>query len=615
MEDLTAYLPMDRRQALARGLELPERCSGTALFADISGFTPLFAALAEQLGPQRAAEEMTRLLGQVYDRLVYQVEQQHGSVIDFVGDAITCWFDEKGEGRSRKREGQPEVPTEAAFSLSSRRAATCALAMQRAMVPFTDVDVLPGVRATLAVKVGIACGPARRFVVGDPVCRQIDVLAGATLRAMSQAEGIAQKGDVVLAPSARTALQGNAILAETRVHPETGAEFTVLTALAAPAGADPWPAVAESNLGAEQIRPWVLASLYARLRGGDGEARPELRPIVALFVRFTGIDYDHDPAAGQKLEAFIRWVQQTAARCAGEMIQVTIGDKGSFLYIVFGAIAAHDDDAFRAVRTAQALLSPPESLRFMALQIGIASGPARTGAYGSTTRRSYGAIGSDVVLAARLMVAAPPGEMRCSYSVYRQVQNKMNFETLRPVRVKGRVGLIRVYRPAGETLRRDIATPPTLIGRRAEAATLAHVVDKVQNGETRVLLIEGEAGIGKSHLVEVLIYVAREYGLSGLTGNGQSIEQQTPYRAWRDVINTYFGLDDVLDINERRARVVALIPQLIPEHTARLPVLNDMLGLDLPETPLTQSLDANLRQQNVVLVVTALLRAWPMSVR
>ena len=52
------YSPIDRRHALARGQTLPERAEGAALFADISGFTPLTEALALELGPKRGAEEL-----------------------------------------------------------------------------------------------------------------------------------------------------------------------------------------------------------------------------------------------------------------------------------------------------------------------------------------------------------------------------------------------------------------------------------------------------------------------------------------------------------------------------------------------------------------------------
>src|SRR6476660_7436528 len=93
MEALYAYIPTDRRYALARGVDLPDHPTGAALFADVSGFTPLTEALVQALGPQRGPEELSRWLNEIYDALLSEVESYHGSVISFSGDAITCWFD------------------------------------------------------------------------------------------------------------------------------------------------------------------------------------------------------------------------------------------------------------------------------------------------------------------------------------------------------------------------------------------------------------------------------------------------------------------------------------------------------------------------------------------
>lgn len=587
MNTLHTFLPQDRRRALASGQTLPEKAHGTALFADISGFTPLIASLAEKFGPSRAAEETTHLVNQVYENLIGQVEQYEGSVIDFVGDAITCWFEGDKKGL---------------------RGATCALAIQQQMVAFEQVEVVAGVSASLIVKIGLATGPARRFIVGDPALHQIDTLAGETIRQMAFAENLAQKGEIILAPSAIEALGPLAQITVINPHPELALPFAILhslVALAAP-GRDNYPE--PQSLPIEMIRPFILPPLYRRLDTGRGEPLPELRPIVAMFLRFTGLDYDHDPNVGQKLDAFIRWVQQTVASYDGHLLQLTIGDKGSFLYIVFGALNAHDDDAVRAVHNASALLTPPAELSFIIPQIGLASGPARTGTYGSNTRRSYGAIGGDVVLAARLMMIAPAGEMRCSHTIYHQAHAKINFENLPPVRVKGRAGLIRIYRPGIPAPTN--ANQLVMVGRQAEIAQIKNLLTAIQNGKSHILLIEGEAGIGKSRLVSQLLSQLHEQGLTGLIGVGQSIEQQTPYRAWQELLTTYFRLDEIPDIAERRTRVKTLVAQLIPTHNQRLPILNDMLGLNFPENELTISLDANLRQQNMALLVTDLLQVW-----
>jgi class 3 adenylate cyclase len=121
--------------ALAHGQALPDRVSGSALFADISGFTPLTEALARELGPQRSSEELTRHLSLVYDALIQTLHRCGGSVISFNGDAITCWFD-----------GDDGV-----------RGVACDLAMQRAMQNFTVVE-LPSGQTLPLCRIGVAVG-------------------------------------------------------------------------------------------------------------------------------------------------------------------------------------------------------------------------------------------------------------------------------------------------------------------------------------------------------------------------------------------------------------------------------------------------------------------------
>src|SRR6266404_6237091 len=170
------YIPMDRRQAIARDSTLPERAEGTALFADISGFTPLTEALARTFGPRRGAEELTVHLNSVYRALIQEVDRYAGSVIAFAGDAITCWF-QKDKGRT---------------------ATTCALAMQSTMAQFSQVKLVNGEVVSLGVKVGIASGPVRRFLVGNPEIQVLDVVAGQTLNRMAAATHHAARGEVVL---------------------------------------------------------------------------------------------------------------------------------------------------------------------------------------------------------------------------------------------------------------------------------------------------------------------------------------------------------------------------------------------------------------------------------
>ena len=85
-----AYIPGDRRRALARGEELPLRAHGAAMFVDISGFTPLTEALARELGGRRGAEELSATLDRIFCRPRRTRTISAASVIYFSGDAVTA---------------------------------------------------------------------------------------------------------------------------------------------------------------------------------------------------------------------------------------------------------------------------------------------------------------------------------------------------------------------------------------------------------------------------------------------------------------------------------------------------------------------------------------------
>ncbi len=222
------YFPQDRRMALALGKDMPENVDGVALFADISGFTPLTEALTDALGLRRGAEELPLYLNAIYDALIGEVERFGGSVISFAGDAITCWFDESLlHERAASQEGTPRLE---AGSLAVLQAVSCALAMQSAMRAFAAVEVPGREPVALAVKIAIACGPARRFLVGDPSILLYDVLAGETLYRMAEGEHHANRGEILLDESTVKGLGDKVEIAEWR-SADTGQRFAVLAGL------------------------------------------------------------------------------------------------------------------------------------------------------------------------------------------------------------------------------------------------------------------------------------------------------------------------------------------------------------------------------------------------
>ena len=582
METPIAYIPTDRLHALADGVTLSDRTHGAALFADISGFTPLTEALARELGPQRGAEELTRHLNLVYDALIGELQRYGGSVISFSGDAITCWF-----------EGDVGL-----------LATACALSMQQTMRRFTSVPLPSGQSLALAMKVAVSTGPARRFLVGDPNVQVIDALAGAILDQLAAAEHQAGKGEVVLDPAAVAALADRVRIAEWRVD-ESGQRFGVVSDIVKPVSPAPWAPVRGDALSDGQVRPWLLPAVYERLSSGQGEFLAELRPAVALFLLFGGIDYDADEEAHTRLDTYIRAVQGVVARYEGSLLQLTIGDKGSYLYVAFGAPLAHEDDVVRASSAALELRSLKGDFPYIHdVRIGISRGRMRTGAYGGAMRRTYGVLGDDVNLAARLMQAAALGQILASRAAYQGAEAEFEWERLPDIRVKGKVEPVAIFSLIGSRERRAVrlqepeyALP--MVGREAELKVAEQRIGQMLGGHGQIVGVTGEAGIGKSRLVAETIRRAFERQIVGYGGECLSYGTHTSYLVWHSIWRSFFGADPAWEVEKqvkvltRQLRVIdaALVP--------RLPLLGAALNLPIPDNDLTQGFDAQLRKTSL----------------
>ena len=585
---------MDRRQALAHGKSLPERVQGTALFADISGFTPLTEALARELGPQRGSEEITRHLNLVYDAVIAEVHGYGGSVIGFSGDAITCWFDQD----------------------NGLRAVASGLAMQEAMARFAHIAVPSGKTMALAIKTSIACGPARRFLVGNPEQGLVEVLAGQTLNRLAQVDHHTQGGEVVLDTATAVALGDQMQVAFWRDDEERTCAYAVVDGLKRPAPASAWPALADHAINGAIARPWLLPPVYERLRSGLGEFLAELRPAVSLFMSFTGIDYDHDREAERKLDLFVRQVQTILAQYEGNLIQLTIGDKGSYLYAAFGAPVAHEDDALRAASTALTLRDLACRLDFIdEARLGIAQGRMRTGAYGSSTMRTYGVLGNATNLAARLMQAAAPDQILASDAVYQAIGDALDWETLPPIQVKGRSEPVAIHSLLGERQRRALRSlfealdETPLVGREQELALLNQEMDQTAAGHGQIVGLTGEAGMGKSRLVAEAVRVVRQRGWLHYGCECSSYGINTSYHAWHTIWWHFFELDPAWPLAAQIEALHRQLDRIDPALTPRLPLLGAVLNLPIPDNDLTASFDAKLRKSSLEALLVECLRA------
>jgi predicted ATPase len=238
----------------------------------------------------------------------------------------------------------------------------------------------------------------------------------------------------------------------------------------------------------------------------------------------------------------------------------------------------------------------------------------RSGAYGSVNRRTYGMMGDDVNLAARLMQAAQPGQILVNQSVLQGIESQYQWEGLPALRVKGKAEPVEVYgllgrkeKPAGRVLEAKYALP--MVGRGAELADIRQRMEGSLRGYGQLVGITGEAGVGKTRLVSQAIQIARQNDMIVYQGECQSYGTNTSYLVWQSIWRDFFGLDpaDPLEAQVKvlEKRLVAFDPALV----ARLPLLGVVLNLPIRDNELTRAFDAKLRKASLEALLVACLRA------
>ena len=591
-EVLGAYVPEDRRRVgTDPGPRRRER--GSVLFADVSGFTALTVRLVAAMGRRRGAEEVARHLNRLYDGLVAEVGRGGGSVIGFSGDAILAFFP-RDEGRA------------------ATRAAAC---MQQAMAPFADlvVDDLPAERFALSLKVSISAGPLSRFVVGDPAVQLMDVVAGETVARLERLNDAAGKGEVVVGPAVMRALWRGVRAQRVR---DGGVEGYRLQLPLPVDVAAPGPPLRPDRPGdAGDLAAWVLPTVRRRLEEGQGEFLTELRPVAALFMRFGGIDFDRDPAAGDKLDELVRWVQGEVGGLGGAVVQLTTGDKGTYLYAAFGAPVSFGDDAHRCAAAALRLRRAAARFPFLdAVNVGLGYGTARTGAYGGRSRRTYGALGPETNMAARMMSLAPSGSAYASPAFARACRDAFQLRQVMTVPVKGSPEPVPVWELVAAEGRTTVVVPstagrPVVVGRSAELAVLIEAVMSARLGRGQAVQVTADAGMGKSHLVSAALEAAGTSDLEVLSGASQPFAPEAPYRVWSRVFADLLGLERDAPAAERAAAVEGAVARVDPALAPRAPLLAPVLDLVIEENELVASMSPELRPASRLDLLVSLLDA------
>src|SRR4029077_9485454 len=244
----------------------------------------------------------------------------------------------------------------------------------------------------------------------------------------------------------------------------------------------------------------------------DAAERRQVTVMFSDLVGSTALSARMDP---EDLREVISAYQKCVAETVGRFGGVVAKDMGDGVLIYFGYPQAHEDDAERAVRAGLDLVTSVSSLKTHATlqtRVGIATGLVVVGdLIGSGASQEQAIVGETPNLAARLQSVAEPNSVVIAESTRRLLGNLFELQVVQAKDLKGVPEPVQAWealRASSAKGRFEALRAPSLtalVGREEELELLVQRWSKAKSGEGQVVLISGEAGIGKSRLIVALL--------------------------------------------------------------------------------------------------------------
>jgi len=589
---------------------------GTALFADVSGFTTLTERFSQQRG-REGAEEITLIVNRLLETVNGIAIRHGGDLLKFAGDAALSFY--QGDAHAA-------------------RACCAATEMQQAMQEqFAHVKTSLGY-FPLQMSIGLGSGWAFTARLGTTDNAEYAVM-GPALETMGHAEHLAQAGQVFIDRTTRemageaiavAPVQGTDFFELRKAEPHPGAFEHRDLRLTPPDG--PPPAKLRWLLARlDALVPYLPLGLLEKLTPSpkDASVESDHRWVTTLFTDLRGandlvgaLGSEHADLLTEVINRHFLAMRGIVEQYEGVLHKVGAGPTGPHLFITFGAPKSHSDDPERAVRAAlemqetlaevnkevEGLVGDATGLQrpLFRQAVGITTGFVFAGNVGSVGRWEYTVMGDLVNLAARLMAVAADGEVLVADATARYLGERFELRPREPIAVKGKRDPVSY----GQVIRLARLPPMLgaaqgkLVGRQVELNTARDSLERAAQGRGNVLVVYGEAGMGKTRLTQEIAQQAQRRGMQVLAGACLSYGGNIPYLPWADVLRTLLGVS----ATERSAQLQQLTQGLAAAGLAGWePLVAEPLDLEADETELTISLSPRLRQQRLFDIILELI--------
>jgi len=325
-------------------------------------------------------------------------------------------------------------------------------------------------------------------------------------------------------------------------------------------------------------------------------AEGERKHVTALFSDMSGYT-----AMSEKLDP--EEVKEITSRIFGEIFKIVnkyegfvekfIGDA---VMALFGVPKAHEDDPVRAIRSAKEIHDLVEALspeleervgRPLSMHTGINTGLVVTGEV-DMVKGTHGVAGATINLASRLSGLAKEGEILVAPDTYRQAEGYFTFEALEPTTVKGKTEPVQFYKVIFQkeipvTTHGLSGVRADLVGRKVELSELKEAVEDLGTGKGGIFSICGDAGTGKSRLVEEFKAYLDLEKIQWLEGHAYAYAQNIPYFPMIDLLNRVFHIEEGDSTEKVRQKVESGVEDLVEKKESIVPYIGGLYSLSYPE--------------------------------
>ncbi|WP_037073866.1 adenylate/guanylate cyclase domain-containing protein [Rhizobium leguminosarum] len=366
-----------------------------------------------------------------------------------------------------------------------------------------------------------------------------------------------------------------------------------------------------------QVPPAPKPSIEVVPHKSDSDA--DRRPVTVLFADlcgFTTLSEQIDPEVMRVLQNELFEEMTQAVEAYGGFVDKFVGDA---LLALFGAPVAHEDDPVRALGAALDMIRRATDVgdRWrsragvpLRLHIGINSGPVVTGGFGAVSTKSYSVTGDTVNTAQRLQSMAGENDILVGPLTYRLTRHAFAFDSLGAQTLRGKSGNVLVHRLAGlleapHTARglESFGLQAPMIGRDGELSRLLTCLDLACGGAAQLVRLIGEAGIGKSRLVNEFVGTAgdadRFPGLAIRKATCSPLGEQS-YGTLAAVVRSAYGIGERDDLTKTRQLLTTGFRALDltqEDVEGLLPLFLHVLGLGDPDGALRHIEPEQLRRQ------------------